>query len=240
MDSVDCSKFMKKRSVRDVSGGLSKICDHTSALASQLPSGFVEDDHKTRYLRRAVMRFDWAKQPIPVVTTPRYSFTQFLTALQESIQLNEEFARANAPYVKYGQYIYNSHDARHPNNPRQDPKHGYGPRRNYSRPPHGSRSQSPRRRSRSRLRIPYDPRRAYDYRHRQNPSLLKKQYCYGCGSPDHILSDRKCIPTPQSIRTNLVSIGEHHADVAEELAINFTTLFSSASQSTSAQKDEAP
>ena len=61
MDSLDIGEFMKKRSMTDVSEGLIEICGHINALASQLPSGFGDDAHKTRYLRRAVMRFEWAK-----------------------------------------------------------------------------------------------------------------------------------------------------------------------------------
>ena len=179
MDSLDLGEFMKKRSMTDVSESLIKIYDNINALASQLPSGFGDDTHKTRYLRRAVVRFEWAKQPISMVTTSRYSFTQFLTALQESIQLNEELTRANAPGVNYGQYVNKPHDFRHPNNPRLDPKHGYEPRRNHSRSPHRNRSHSPTRRGyRNRPRRPYDPRRTNDYRHRQNPSLPRKRYCH--------------------------------------------------------------
>ena len=81
--------------------------------------------HKTRYLRRAVMRFEWARQPTSMLTSSRYSFTQFLTALQEGILLNEEIARANGPGANYGQYPNNPHDVRHPNYPRLDLKHGY-------------------------------------------------------------------------------------------------------------------
>ena len=125
MDSLDLGEFLKKRSMADVSEGLIKIRDHINALASQLPSGFGDEAHEARYLRRAFMRFEWAKQPIFMVTTSQYSFTQFLTALQEGIELNEELTCANAPGVNYGRYVNNPHDVRHPNNPRLNPKHGY-------------------------------------------------------------------------------------------------------------------
>ena len=73
------------------------------------------------------MPFERAKQPIFMRKTSRYSFTQFLTAIRESIQLNEELVRVNAPDVNYVQYLNNPHDFLQPNNPRLDPNNGYAP-----------------------------------------------------------------------------------------------------------------
>ena len=56
------------------------------------------------------MRFEWAKRPITMLTTYRYSFTQFLNAFQEGLQLEEELDRANALEINYGQHLNNPHD----------------------------------------------------------------------------------------------------------------------------------
>ena len=75
MASLDLGAFTRKRSITDLSVRLVKLCNKRNALASELPSGFREDAHKARYLRRAVMRLEWAKQPISMLTTSLYSFT---------------------------------------------------------------------------------------------------------------------------------------------------------------------
>ena len=74
MDSLDLSAFMTKHQVTDYSDGITKIVNHINALAPQLPNGFGDDAHKTRYLRRAVMRFEWAHQLISQLTPVRYTF----------------------------------------------------------------------------------------------------------------------------------------------------------------------
>ena len=64
-DSLDLQSFMSKHQIVDTSAGLTKLVDHINALVPQLPDGFGNDSNKIRYLRRAVMRLEWAQQPIP-------------------------------------------------------------------------------------------------------------------------------------------------------------------------------
>ena len=59
------------------------------------------------------MRFDWAQNPLAQLTTSQYSFEQFITSLNESIQLQNELSRAQAIGVGYGQYT--THPADVPN-----------------------------------------------------------------------------------------------------------------------------
>ena len=107
--------------------------------------------------------FEWAKQPISMLTTFRYSFTQFLNAFQGGLQLNEELARANALEMNYDQYLNNPHDVRYPHNSKSNPKNGYSTRKGNSRSPYGYRTQSPARLgSRTRSPNPYDPSRTND------------------------------------------------------------------------------
>ena len=81
-------------------------------LAPQLPTGFGDDVHKTRYLGRAVLGQPFAQQPISQITSSRYSFTQFTTAMKENLQLREELSRATAPELNYGQYVSDPRDVR--------------------------------------------------------------------------------------------------------------------------------
>ena len=105
MDSLDLFAFMRKSHYVDFNTGLRKLVRHINALAPQLPHGFDDDAHKTRYLRRAVMRHNWANTPISQITSARYSFSQFINALQESLHLQDEISRASAPadpIINYG------------------------------------------------------------------------------------------------------------------------------------------
>ena len=53
VDSLDLSSFMRKHQITDQSMGLAKLVDRINVLAPQLLHGFGDDQHKTRYLRRA-------------------------------------------------------------------------------------------------------------------------------------------------------------------------------------------
>ena len=105
MNSLDPPSFMIKHNILDNSHGLSKLINHISALAPQLATGFGNDLHKTCYLRSAVMSLDWTQQPIYQINTSKYSFIQFITALQESLQLKEERSPVKNLDLSYGQYV---------------------------------------------------------------------------------------------------------------------------------------
>lgn len=112
MDSLYSSSYMKKHQLTDEGTEPTKLINHISALAPQFPEVFGDDSHKSRYLQRAVMKHEWAQQPIFQLMTSRYKFKQFITALNESFQLKEEISRARAAYRYYGQYVDNYRDMR--------------------------------------------------------------------------------------------------------------------------------
>lgn len=55
---------MRKHQLLDKLEGLTKIVDYVNSLATQHPNGSGDELHEPKYLFRAVMRFDWAQQPI--------------------------------------------------------------------------------------------------------------------------------------------------------------------------------
>ena len=127
VDGLDLMVFMQKNHISDIAEGLTRLVDHINALGPQLPQGFGDDAHKTRYLRRAVMGLKFAQQPISQLTTARYTFTQFTTALKESLQLMEELTRARAQELNYGQYVRDPRDVR-PSSSRWSHRRNYSPR----------------------------------------------------------------------------------------------------------------
>ena len=221
MDSLSLPSFMHKRRITEITSGLAMLVDYINALAPQLPRGFGDDAHKTRYLLRAVMSYDWAQQPISQLTTSRYTFVQLITALNESLQLLDEISRARTTDIQYRQYFRDHRDVRKQRNGRQDQR-GWSPRRHQfphlndynNRYPHISygrqRSQSP----------------AFGNRPRRNPCIPQKRVCWGCGSPDHLLRDKKCTPTLDTIKTNIVPCFQYSNEDASMLAEEFSTLFS--------------
>lgn len=58
MDSVHFQSFMTKKNISESPQGLTRLVERINALVPQFPEGFGCDAHKTRYLRRAVMRLD--------------------------------------------------------------------------------------------------------------------------------------------------------------------------------------
>ena len=74
MYSLELAAFMRKNQITDHTRCLEKLINRINDLALQLPLNFGDDNHKTRYLRHAVMRFDWAQQPIAQMTTGQLLF----------------------------------------------------------------------------------------------------------------------------------------------------------------------
>ena len=90
MDSLDLTVYMHNNDIKNARVGLTRIIDRINSLAPQLPAVFSDDAHKTRYLRRAVIRRDLSQTPISHIATSRYSFVQFITALEESSKVSVE------------------------------------------------------------------------------------------------------------------------------------------------------
>ena len=166
------------------------------------------------------MGYNWAQHPIFQLTASRYTFVQFITALNESLQLQDKISRSRAPEILYVKYMTDARDVRkHPN--QVDEPRRWDHRRNQSSSFH-RRNSGPwnRRYDRQRSRSP-----AYEDGPRRNPSTGNKRVCWGCESTDHILSDRKCTPTLENIRTNIVSCFQYLYEDAHMLAEEFATLF---------------
>ncbi len=58
MDSMELISFIHRHKFSNYTDGLAKLVDYINILAPQLPQGFSDDQHKTRYLRPAVIDYD--------------------------------------------------------------------------------------------------------------------------------------------------------------------------------------
>ena len=105
MYSLDLTVCMHNNDIKNARIELTRIIDRINSPAPQLPAGFGDDAHKNRYIIRAFMGQDWAQTPISHIAMSRYSFVQFITALEESLQISEEPSRARAQSTLFGQYM---------------------------------------------------------------------------------------------------------------------------------------
>ncbi len=81
---------MTAHSLATESEGLKRIVEHIERLTPQCPVGFRSDENKIRYLRSAVLGYEWSLTPIRSIVTHGYKLHGFVTALHESLQLSEE------------------------------------------------------------------------------------------------------------------------------------------------------
>ncbi len=128
-----------------------------------------------------------------------------ITALNRSLELRDVTSRAWTPEVNYGQYVTNPRDIDHLNN-RLGGKRTWSPRRSGSKYRYPSRSCSPHRGEtwsdpHSPMVMNRSPSSSFPWG--RNPNLELERFCLGCGSLDHILSDRKRTTTIEALRTSV-------------------------------------
>lgn len=110
LEILTMEKFMRDREITDDATGLAKIVEHINVLTPQGPPNFRSENNKIRYLRHAVLTKPWAERAIGNITTAKYSFNSFVTALREQLQLEvEKGLRASDPssttfYQRYGRH----------------------------------------------------------------------------------------------------------------------------------------
>ena len=90
LENITLEKVMKEDEITDFGRGLKRLVDKINNLNPQCPEEFRTEKHKIIFLRSAVMKQDWAKNAISQITTSKYSFNRFVTALREQLQLAEE------------------------------------------------------------------------------------------------------------------------------------------------------
>ena len=90
LEKLRIEKYMKEKEITTVSEGLSSLVDRLNALTPQCPKNFRHDSNKIRFLRSAVVGHPWASRAVGQITTAKFTFNTFVTALREGLQLHEE------------------------------------------------------------------------------------------------------------------------------------------------------
>ena len=88
--------FMQEKEIKDVASALSELVVFIEQLVPQTQKDFRTDSHKIEYLRNAVSGFpQWSRGPIKCISTNKYTFNSFVTALHESIQTENALESAS-------------------------------------------------------------------------------------------------------------------------------------------------
>ena len=76
---------MEEVDSKSLDAGLSCLVDKINVLTPQASPEFRSEEHKEIFLRKAVLHATWASTPIAQMTTARFTFNRFVTALREQI-----------------------------------------------------------------------------------------------------------------------------------------------------------
>ena len=130
LEILRLDKYMTEHEITDVSDGLTKIVNLIENLTPQCQPQFRSDSNKIVYLRKAVLGHEWAKGPISNIISSRYSFNGFVTALRESIQLQNELSLVTTtPDATHISSLEDTHYQQYGRLPKFVRKHN-GPQRN--------------------------------------------------------------------------------------------------------------
>ena len=87
LETLRLKSYMNENGISDVSEGLSKLVEHIEEFSPQCHVDFRSDTHKINYLRKAVAEYkEWSQSPIQRITSGKFTFNGFVTALDEAIQ----------------------------------------------------------------------------------------------------------------------------------------------------------
>ena len=92
LENARLAVYLAKKRPMSTAVGLDHLVNLVHKLTPQCPQQFRFEANKISFLRKAVLGFTWAKDPIKNIVTSKFSFNAFVTALHESLQLEEEEA----------------------------------------------------------------------------------------------------------------------------------------------------
>ena len=95
LETLRIENVMTNKNFSDHSAALDDMCNTIDLLTPQCHRDFRHESNKINWLRKAVIGVPWATIPLGHITSHRYSFNQFVTALREQIQLTKYAATAN-------------------------------------------------------------------------------------------------------------------------------------------------
>ena len=96
LTTLRIERVITENELNSFSEALTKIVTIIEMMTPQCPPHFRSEPHKITYLRNAVIGQQWSRTPISNIVTSHYTFNGFVTALRESMQLEEEIKSARS------------------------------------------------------------------------------------------------------------------------------------------------
>ena len=90
LEMLSIEKIMREEDVTSLNVGLDRLVTRVNNLTPQCPEQFRSEKHKVRYLRAAVLKQKWAEAGLSQITTAKFTYNRFVTALREQLQFHQE------------------------------------------------------------------------------------------------------------------------------------------------------
>ena len=176
LDTLRFSSFKTQRQISSDSEALTQLVEYIDILTPQCRPEFATEANKQNYLREAVRTCSWARGPISNIVTAKYTFTEFVTALHEKIQLDcyfeEGIESERLRDIRFADPA-DTHIQQYGRNPRHVQKFPSRPPVTGPRQPE---SRQVRFQDQSRGRVP-------PYRRQSFAESRRKSECHRCGEP---------------------------------------------------------
>ena len=111
----------------DESDGFTGLVKRINTLAPKCPDGFRSHNNKIQFLSDSVIGNEWASQAISQITTPKYSFNGFVSALREGLKYGEEVKRHKSAACSTDQQTFYQQYGRPPRSVVEFPPKPNGP-----------------------------------------------------------------------------------------------------------------
>lgn len=92
LKNLHFDRCMTETETSNQSEGVLQLVDVIERLMPQCQPQFRSGANNITFLRRAVIAFKWAMTPIGSIITAKYTFTSFVNALREHLQLDSELS----------------------------------------------------------------------------------------------------------------------------------------------------
>ena len=90
LEGLTLTKIMGKSGDFNFNISLDQLVKRNNSLTPQCPRQFRSDDNKIRCLRSAVLQQDWATPALSQITTAKFTYNHFVTAVREQLQFYQE------------------------------------------------------------------------------------------------------------------------------------------------------
>lgn len=94
LEQLRYRKFASEKDVTDAAEGLKQLVEFIERLMPLTPTAYHHSSHKISFLKKAVIDQEWAKEPVKNINALHYDFENFVTALHDSIQAEQELKSA--------------------------------------------------------------------------------------------------------------------------------------------------